>query len=318
MKIRFLFLTILYSFIFSTAVLADGFIIMGPPGDYTLADGSVVTVGDDGSVQNLHQGGGNSGSYNGGSTSSGNNSNQKQDSRSYRSNPTENVVVDDTLTESLNVTIPFSELQSIGGNGTQLDLYGIGMTTSLYNVPGNRTYLGNENLVTEFYSWLDKAKYKTDNLKLLIEKIKAILGVISGTLEGKTYMIFDEDVISSIEARKIRTTTLRAQKIVELIFFGIGILFILYGFLLVLSWVFDKTILPLMSETGLSENGMIGLITFGNLRADEEYIDKHSATFAKVCIFGFASIAIGAGIISPFAREQLNNLITFIASRFSA
>ena len=223
-----------------------------------------------------------------------------------------NIITNDEFTmDEAQIIVPFSDpqMEFIGGDDYQLDLFGICMAGDIGYYTGNKQYLGNTELLSDFYQWLDKAHYDSSSLAVLIERLKEILGVITGTLEGKEYFTYDTDALNSIQARKVMTTTLKFKQTMELIFFGLGVIFVIYGFVLVLSWLFDRSLLPLMSETGLLEKGMLGLVTFGNLRADEVDIDKHSVTFIKILIFGFACIVIGRVIISQAFRDALTNFV---------
>lgn len=231
-----------------------------------------------------------------------------------------NIITNDEFTmDEAQIIVPFSDpqMEFIGGDDYQLDLFGICMAGDIGYYTGNKQYLGNTELLSDFYQWLDKAHYDSSSLAVLIERLKEILGVITGTLEGKEYFTYDTDALNSIQARKVMTTTLKFKQTMELIFFGLGVIFVIYGFVLVLSWLFDRSLLPLMSETGLLEKGMLGLVTFGNLRADEVDIDRHSVTFIKILIFGFTCIVIGRVIISQAFRDALTNFVVSCLNRIN-
>ena len=282
-------------------------------------NGNSFNISSDGSATSL------SGGDDGGSGGNGGNNNYRNsDNTDYSNRNTgskdPNAIVDEKfILPDAQIIIPFSDpsMEVIDGQDFQLDLFGICMAGDIGYYTGNKQYLGNNDLLSDFYQWLEKAKYKAEALSVYIERVKEILKVISGSLEGKEYFTYDTDALNSIQARKVMTASFKFKQTMELVFFGLGVIFIIYGFILVVAWLFDRSILPLMTETGLLQNGMLGLVTFNNLRADEESYDKHSASFIKVLILGFACVVIGRVIISQAFMDKLTELIVWLLNKFN-
>ncbi len=326
-KVFKVFLIISLIFTLSSTVFAE-FLIEGPQGLTVDVDGQPVTLGADGSVSSI--GGTSIGSGapnnavstgNSGVNGTGSGNSNTGSATGVASGNTRTGTSNSSSTPTLNysgfdVTSAFSSLDSLGGTGDQFDLHGIYMSKNTMGFGGNRTYLGNDEKINEFYQFLDYTKYDTDFLKITINKLKDAWNIITQFFEGKDYMVRDYNAMTSMEQRRLLNELNRLQGIINFVSMFLGIFLLFYGFILVVSWVVDKSFLPIMAYTGILQDGILSFITFGKMVADDDDFGPNSTTFTKVFIFACICVAVGIFIISPVSKELLGNLISWINVNF--
>jgi len=167
-----------------------------------------------------------------------------------------------TIENGISPIYPFSKLESIGGDGSQFDLFGIYMARTALKEKGNDEFLSNDSLLDEFEEKLKILKYsKTEEWVEWIENLKKLANIVRKAFTNKPTMQRYEDVM---EARVKRENIMKGNIIKDIMYSIIrflGFCLVFYAIILFICGIID--------EVGIFGKYLTGWLSFGAINKSE-------------------------------------------------